>query len=145
MYGMEKLTSVCGLGCKMFWPWHEDSERQYGFIQKEDMEDDMMEGEIQDDEEGREASARKPVIVEPPKPVWTDLESSAPIVKNRQITPIVKNKQIRAESFEKISVSPKLENGNVHKPLVKAKSDKDIPKSQSKKEVKEMVQMVSVV
>ncbi|KAL3875898.1 hypothetical protein ACJMK2_033803 [Sinanodonta woodiana] len=144
MYGMEKLTSVCGLGCKMFWPWQEDSERQYGFIQKEDMED-MMEGEVQDDEEGREASARTPIVVEPPKPVWSDMEISAPIVKNRQLAPIVKKKPIRAESSETLTVSPKLENGNVSKPLGKAKSDKDISKSQSKKEMKEMVQMVSVV
>lgn len=67
MHGWERITSACGVGCKVFWtPWSQ--EEKYDSVNKDD-------NDVTDSQE--------PVTSEPQKPVWTDLKIGAPIVRNK--------------------------------------------------------------
>lgn len=84
MYGWEKITSMCGLGCKVFWhPWAQSEKMPYDVVNKDDHD---------------VTDPHDPVTTEPHKPIWSE-----------QITPIVRNKSasvgnIRASGgYEKVA------------------------------------------
>jgi len=84
MYGLEKLTSMCGLGCKSFWhPWTQSEKLPYDVVNKDD--------DVTD--------ANGIVTSEPQKPIWTELHTITPIVKNKSAS--VGN--IRTAGYEKVA------------------------------------------
>lgn len=93
MYGWEKLTSMCGLGCKVFWhPWAQNSEKlPYDSVNKDEFDiDDVTE----------------PVTSEPQKPVWSNMQEMKPIVRNKSAS--VGN--VRTSSgYEKVASSTSTE------------------------------------
>lgn len=69
MYGWEKITGMCGLGCKVFWhPWTQDEKLPYDAVNKDD-------NDVTD--------CQDPITSEPQKPIWTDMKNLTPIVKNK--------------------------------------------------------------
>ncbi|KAL4241132.1 hypothetical protein ACF0H5_001910 [Mactra antiquata] len=70
MHGWDRIASACGIGCKVFWtPWAQ--EDKYNTVSKDDNEN------IEEDE---------PVTTEPIKPVWSNISTSAPIVRNKSVS-----------------------------------------------------------
>ena len=86
MYGWEKLSGLCGMGCKMFFsPWGQD-EKSYDEVNKEefDLTDDPA------------------VTSEPKKPLWTEMQIVAPIVKKKSNS--LGNLKM-GPAYEKVSVA----------------------------------------
>lgn len=82
MYGWEKLTSMCGLGCKVFWhPWTQSEKLPYDSVNKDDTD------------------IGEPVTSEPQKPIWAEMQQITPIVKNKSAS--VGN--IRSSGYEKVA------------------------------------------
>lgn len=71
MYSWERLTSVCGVGCKVFlspWAWSADEKLAYDSVNIDE----------------NEATYKQDTVTsEPQKPVWSDLAIGAPIVRNK--------------------------------------------------------------
>lgn len=88
MYGWERLSKACGLGCKMFWPWSAATAENlaYDAVNKDDVTD---------------AGAHEIVTSEPQRPVWADLQIGAPIVRNMSST-MINNK---SGSYERLTAS----------------------------------------
>lgn len=67
MHGWDRLTSLCGIGCKAFWtPWSQ--EEKYDSVNKDDHD---------------VTDSTEPVTTEPQKPVWTNFSTGTPIVRNK--------------------------------------------------------------
>lgn len=72
MHGWDRLTNLCGLGCKVFWhPWS-SGEKPYGPVLK-----------LDDLPDTRETAEGGIVTNEPQKPVWSDMKVGNPIVRNK--------------------------------------------------------------
>lgn len=69
MHGWERLSSLCGMGCKVLWTsWSHEEKVSYDSVNKDD-------NDVTDSPE--------PVTSEPQKPVWADIKTAAPIVRNK--------------------------------------------------------------
>ena len=87
MYGWERLSRACGLGCKMLWPWGVTSETlPYDAVNKDDL---------------TEPNANETVTSEPQRPVWADLQVGAPIVKNKSSSLL----NVKTGSYERLTAS----------------------------------------
>lgn len=69
MHGWERLSSLCGMGCKVLWTsWSNEEKASYDSVCRDDH--DVSE-------------PQEPVTKEPQKPVWDDIKVAAPIVRNK--------------------------------------------------------------
>ena len=89
MYGWERLSRACGLGCKMWWPWSAATAEtlSYDAVNKDDATE--------------LGTAHNTVTSEPRRPVWADLQAGAPIVRNMSSTVI----NAKSGSYERLSAS----------------------------------------
>ncbi|XP_052783492.1 uncharacterized protein LOC128219636 isoform X1 [Mya arenaria] len=89
MHGWDRLTSVCGLGCKMFLsPWA-PVDKPYDAVEKDDVDDGT--------------SSQSPITSEPQKPVWSDMSISAPIVRNKSSAGLATSRASISNGYEKVS------------------------------------------
>ncbi|XP_053393590.1 uncharacterized protein LOC123564984 isoform X2 [Mercenaria mercenaria] len=66
MHGWERLSNLCGMGCKVLWTSWSHDDKAYDSVNKDDTE---------------ALDAQEPVTSEPQKPIWSDIK--APIVRNK--------------------------------------------------------------
>jgi hypothetical protein len=68
MHGWERLSNLCGIGCKVLWTSWGNEDKTYDSVNKDDTDT---------------ADLHEPVTSEPMKPIWSDINITAPIVRNK--------------------------------------------------------------
>lgn len=124
MYGWERLSRACGLGCKMFWPWGTAAESlPYDAVNKDEV---------------TISSVHETVTSEPQRPVWADLQVGAPIVRNKSSSAV----NIKSGSYERLTASTSKLDQKTDKRKASLKDSSSVSSSTENLRVCEMVTSV---
>ena len=110
MHGWERLSNLCGLGCKVLWTSWGNEDKAYDSVNKDDTD---------------AADLQEPVTSEPMKPIWSDIKITAPIVRNKSGS-VGNIKTGSGVGYEKLSASGLKQSASLAKLHEKRNSKSDL-------------------